>query len=687
MPEKPCKVGGNQVLAVAADSRAQLAVRPSKNSKRRAAVLVAVHLLIAAHIAYWLASGSTVTPLEPSEAMEFSKRGIINAGLLFFAAMIVATAVFGRFFCGWGCHLVALQDLCRHWLKQLGITPRPLRSRLLAWVPLLAFLYMFIVPLVDRLLAQSSLAPSGWHLTTDRFWATFPDWPVALLTFLICGFASVYFLGAKGFCTYACPYGAVFGLADRLAPGRIRVTDACRGCAHCTAVCSSNVRVHEEVRDFGMVVDPGCMKCMDCVSVCPNDALYFGFGPPPLLAKPAAKPRPKHAAPLSGAEEATLAALFVLALFSFRGLYGQVPFLFSLGLAGMFAYLTLQALRLIYRPDVSLLHWPLKRGGRLIPKATPFFGLMAALLLIWIHSGVLQVHGWQRRRLHQQSAAIRSSWSEQLRASARLTAAQRALVDAGIEHGRFIERWGLLVDPQNDLELAWFHLLRGEPEPVEQHLRRALPYAPYNAAMRLDFGNFLLATQRPAQAAELFRAALELDPELSGAQINLGLSLALGGDLDAAARSYRAALARQPQSALLHYNAGLIEAERGDLKRAAAGFQKALELDASLIAARRALARALCAGATTPAELRAGIEQYERALRAEPEDAESQLALGLTYLRLDELDRADQHLLAAVRLAPRSAAAHRALSELYERTGDRAGATRHRTLADALAPP
>ena len=32
----------------------------------------------------------------------------------------------------------------------------------------------------------------------------------------------------------------------------------------------------------GMVVDPGCMKCMDCVSVCPNDALYFGFGPLPI---------------------------------------------------------------------------------------------------------------------------------------------------------------------------------------------------------------------------------------------------------------------------------------------------------------------------------------------------------------------------------------------------------------------
>ena len=34
-----------------------------------------------------------------------------------------------------------------------------------------------------------------------------------------------------------------------------------------------------------MVVDQGCMKCMDCVSVCPNDALYFGFGKPAIFGK------------------------------------------------------------------------------------------------------------------------------------------------------------------------------------------------------------------------------------------------------------------------------------------------------------------------------------------------------------------------------------------------------------------
>ena len=121
------------------------------------------------------------------------------------------------------------------------------------------------------------------HLVTTNFWETFPSVAVAIPFLFICGFMTVYFLGQKGFCTYACPYGGFFGLADKLSPGKIRVTDACNQCGHCTATCTSNVLVHAEVKQYGMVVDPGCMKCMDCISVCPNDALYFGFGKPTIL--------------------------------------------------------------------------------------------------------------------------------------------------------------------------------------------------------------------------------------------------------------------------------------------------------------------------------------------------------------------------------------------------------------------
>ena len=38
---------------------------------------------------------------------------------------------------------------------------------------------------------------------------------VFIIPFLfIVGFMTVYFLGSKGFCTYGCPYGGVFGIAD-----------------------------------------------------------------------------------------------------------------------------------------------------------------------------------------------------------------------------------------------------------------------------------------------------------------------------------------------------------------------------------------------------------------------------------------------------------------------------------------
>ncbi len=57
-------------------SSAELRIRHSRTSKWRAAVLIAIHVAIAIHIAHWLLAGRTVTPVEPSEAMAFSKAGI-----------------------------------------------------------------------------------------------------------------------------------------------------------------------------------------------------------------------------------------------------------------------------------------------------------------------------------------------------------------------------------------------------------------------------------------------------------------------------------------------------------------------------------------------------------------------------------------------------------------------------------
>src|SRR5258705_8284793 len=70
-------------------------VRKSRRSKWRAGVLIGVHALIAAHIAYFFAFGRAVSPVEPSESMYTLELGFVNCGFLFFAAALLGTLVFG----------------------------------------------------------------------------------------------------------------------------------------------------------------------------------------------------------------------------------------------------------------------------------------------------------------------------------------------------------------------------------------------------------------------------------------------------------------------------------------------------------------------------------------------------------------------------------------------------------------
>src|SRR5262245_21079434 len=156
---------------------------------------------MAAHIIYWYNFGkprTTLSPVEPSESMYTIELGQLNAGFIFFASALLATFIFGRFFCGWGCHVVALQDWCSHIMNKLGVRPKPFRSRVLLWGPLLLALYMFcwvpfkrlaIVPLVRAM----DWHPPTWlitlpgprpdfsnHFMVEDFWRTFPAWYVAI---------------------------------------------------------------------------------------------------------------------------------------------------------------------------------------------------------------------------------------------------------------------------------------------------------------------------------------------------------------------------------------------------------------------------------------------------------------------------------------------------------------------------
>jgi len=579
-------------------------IRKSRSSRWRAAVLLSVHAVIALHVTHFLLTRRTLSPVEPSESMYTLELGYVNAGFLFFGLALLLTLVFGRFFCGWGCHIVALQDLCGWIMKRLGVRPRPFRSRLLAFTPVAVAFYMFVWPTLHRWIWGAGDAFPGFsnHLLTNDLWATFPGPLFGILTFVTCGFAAVYFLGAKGFCTYGCPYGALFYALDRVSPGKIVVSDACEQCGHCTATCTSNVRVHEEVRLYGSVVDPGCMKCLDCVSVCPKNALSFSFAKPSLFRGRPAEPRARRY-DLSLPEELFVAGVGAASTLVFRDLYNGPPLLMSVGLGGITAFLALKLVHLARRPAVRAQNLELKSGGRLRRPGWVFAALTVLWLLFTSHSAFAQWHrAWGRHYLNRTEASRVDVLSGRFREKTYSSAHARAAAEA-FHHFSLADRWGLRGVVDVKLGLAWCRLLQSDYRGAEAAAAEALALSPDEPQLRENLrqiqraeteaetsreatadASFARGTQlaeagRLEEAAHELSVAVEKAPGSAPARFNLGGVLRRLGRNGAAIEQLAIAAQLAPADADVRVELGLAYQAAGDRQRAAAAFREAMALE------------------------------------------------------------------------------------------------------------
>jgi len=604
------------VPAVANTTHQRSAPLHARTSRWRAATLITLNLLMIAHIIQWRLMGTTVSPIEPAEAMYTLQRGVINAGFIFFSLAILTTLIFGRFFCGWACHMVSLQDLCTWLLKKMGLRPKPFRSRLLIYVPLITGLYMFVWPTVVRYFTKPKTEPLipqfTNHLVTTEFWATFPPVAVAIPFLFICGFMTVYFLGSKGFCTYGCPYGGFYKIIDRFSPGKIRVTDACDQCGKCTAICTSNVRVHTEVKQFGMVVDSNCHRAMDCISICPQSALYFGFGKPSAGVSGS---RIRKAYSLTWPEEIFGACVFLLSFFAVWDVYQLIPMLMSLGIALVTTFLALKAVRLFRASHLSFYRFTLRSSGRIRRAGWAFLGLTILWIGLNVHSGYVRYHerggaiAFENVHIPDELALAQSDPSQWL------SETDRENIVNGKAQFDTAERAGLFVNRESLSKRAWLEYLSGDAE----------------------------------RAVELLTESAELSSGQSRA-----LSLYYRGAILNRLGNYSEALASLDQALSERTDLVAAREEKGESLWQLGQRQAAIQEWSEAVRANQALivANLMLAGAAWPIDPQKAIAFEAQARKNTPNDPSFHWMLGLRLQNIRMSNLAESHFRRAIQLDP-----------------------------------
>lgn len=669
----------------AGDGQDRVARRRTRRIGRwRAFSLAMVYLIFAVHILHWKVTGRSLAPLELNEVMYTLELGIITAGFLFMCLLVFGTLILGRFFCSWACHIMVLQELCAWMLKKLGIRRKPIRSRLLLLVPLATAFYMFIWPQIVRGWRARAFPEfhfrtdsEGWaSFVTSNFWRNLPSAPIIVLTFVVCGFVIVYLLGSRTFCAYVCPYGAIFALADRFSPGRLRTNKKCRQCGTCTSTCMSGIRVHEELREHGAVINSACLKCLDCVSACPQDALHYGFSTPPVLKTF------RGAGRFGGLpyeftlrEETLMAIVFLTVALSFRGLYSRIPFLLSLALGAIFAVLTVTALRLNYQPNVLLSSVVLRRNSRLTLLGKSYIAFAALLLFFVCHSAFVRYHEYfgLKHTIALETAGAAKTDS--------------VLAETAFTLLRTADQWGLLSNERVERSLVEVSLRLRRLDTAEAYARKLVHDHPDDGVSRLKLGQILIDQGRyPQAAAELHTITNwnRKDPAMphivAMAHQSLGAILARQGQFSAADRELRDALRLEPTLASAEAELGSVLAEQEKFDEAIESLHRALSIDPQLGHAQYNLATLLA----RKGELQEAIRNFEAAAGKMPPDSDLHNNLGMALFQAGTADRAIEEFRRAIQIDSRNANAYFNLGRLFASRGEDAKAIEQYRVAARL---
>ena len=247
---------------------------------------------------------------------------IFISGFLLILPILIATLLFGRFFCTWICPLGTCLDIWE-WIlgKRKALNSDQEKKKVIWWkthsgkyLLLISLLIMAALgaqvvwlfdplPIVTRSVALLILPAFEFAVRiifdglynipeigepSDSLYRVLQnnvlsfEQPIFQSAILMLSVFSVILLlsliSRRFWCRNLCPLGALLGLTSKGNLNRIRVDESCTGCGLCKKVCKMDaiIEVPEEGKKASMNYDcKECVWCMNCRDKCPTNSIHM----------------------------------------------------------------------------------------------------------------------------------------------------------------------------------------------------------------------------------------------------------------------------------------------------------------------------------------------------------------------------------------------------------------------------
>ena len=283
-------------------------VLPAKSHQPlRRLFLWGVHVYIVFHMLAWYVFDWEIWGKTAMVGVLSLAMGHINSAAIMVVLILLSIILYGRFFCGWFCHLRGAIELADWVMRKMRLQKyKRIRDKNLllntrfSWSLRYITLFVLLIPVVSlyfRGKFHFNLNPEPLRPMTDlpgyggKLFAEsapfnvdisfvlvdfFISFGMILLILFVVSFVFNYFYGQGAFCRILCPYGVLFTQLMNLNPLQKKITRVgeCTGCRKCSNDCPQGIDVSREIHHFnGKVTNEECIKCYNCIDGCDQGVL------------------------------------------------------------------------------------------------------------------------------------------------------------------------------------------------------------------------------------------------------------------------------------------------------------------------------------------------------------------------------------------------------------------------------